>query len=482
MTLTEGPDGRTALPAGFGGSFVDPDADAWTAAVDYGDGTGPQPLALNPDKTFALRHTYADEGPHAVTVTLDDGHGPAAVASFVVSIVDRSAPVFTVPVLSDVQEGGSLTLHAVLADPDANDTVMFEWLGDGRADAADPAAYTLSGLESGTHVVRVTARDQAGNATMFDVEVHVRNVAPTAVFSADGPIDEGSAATVSFSAATDPSAADAAAGLAYAFDFDGDGVFEVAGTSPVVSHVFAQDGTYIVHGRVTDRDGGSTDYAAAVTVRNVPPAVTGFTTSATTPGAAKPGRPVAVTGTFTDAGTADAHTATIDWGDGTTTAADLDDYGGAGAFQASHAYARGGMYTVTVTLSDGQSTATAQSTAAVTGTRVVGGVLEIVGTAGNDVVQLLREGGRLVVKADFLPGKFAAFDAAGVSAVRACLGAGSATIKVGGGLKVPVVTTAMPAPAPPPAARLPAALLRLIARLGLTAESPLGQLCLRLAA
>jgi hypothetical protein len=486
VTLTEGPDGKTALPASFGGSFVDPDADTWTGTVDYGDGAGPQPLALNPDKTFALQHTYADEGPHAVTVTLDDGHGPAATASFVVSIVDRSAPVFSVPVPSAVLEGGSLTLHALLADPDANDTYTVEWTGDGQVSPTDPAVYTLSGLDSGTHVVRVVVRDQAGNATTLDVPVNVQNVAPTAVFAAGDPVDEGTAATVSFTGASDPSAADTAAGFTYAYDFDGDGVFEVTGTSPVATHVFAQDGTYVVHGRVTDKDGGSTDYAAAVTVRNVPPVVTGFVTTATTVGAAKPGQSVAVTGTFTDAGVADAHTARIDWGDGTTSMASLDHDGGAGGFSATHAYAKGGVYAVKVTVCDGHATATAQSTAAVTGARVVGGVLEIVGTAGNDAVQITREGGNLVVKADFLPGKSASFDASGVSQVKAYLGAGSDSVKVAGSVKLPVVTATVPAAvvsapavasAAPALVGLPGPLKHLLHRVVLNAHSPHAKVC-----
>src|SRR5207247_2562982 len=44
------------------GSFTDPDADIWTATVNYGDGSGLQPLTLNPDKTFDLSHVYADDG------------------------------------------------------------------------------------------------------------------------------------------------------------------------------------------------------------------------------------------------------------------------------------------------------------------------------------------------------------------------------------------------------------------------------------
>ena len=52
------------------GSFTDPGADTWTATVDYGDGSGDQPLSLGPDKTFTLSHVYADNGRYTVTVTV----------------------------------------------------------------------------------------------------------------------------------------------------------------------------------------------------------------------------------------------------------------------------------------------------------------------------------------------------------------------------------------------------------------------------
>jgi PKD repeat protein len=76
-----------------------------------------------------------------------------------------------------------------------------------------------------------------------------------------------------------------------------------------------------------------------------------------------------VVATFTDANTANVagdFTATIDWGDGTTTAGIVS--GGAGSFtvSGSHTYASAGSYPVTVTLTDdapGTATATVTSTA-----------------------------------------------------------------------------------------------------------------------
>ncbi len=55
------------------GSFTDPGtADTWTATVDYDDGTGPQLLAVNPDKTFSLNYLYTNDGTYSVTVNVQD--------------------------------------------------------------------------------------------------------------------------------------------------------------------------------------------------------------------------------------------------------------------------------------------------------------------------------------------------------------------------------------------------------------------------
>jgi PKD repeat protein len=72
-TVSVGPDatifvGQTYIGSG---SFTDPGCDTWTATVDYGDGTGVQPLSLI-GKTFSLSHTYLLIGDFTVTVTVCD--------------------------------------------------------------------------------------------------------------------------------------------------------------------------------------------------------------------------------------------------------------------------------------------------------------------------------------------------------------------------------------------------------------------------
>ena len=79
------------------GSFSDPGADTWTATVDYGDGLGSQPLALNADKTFRLNHTYASAGTFPVTVVVMDGNGNGSVSLNSFMVVVAPPPVVPPP-------------------------------------------------------------------------------------------------------------------------------------------------------------------------------------------------------------------------------------------------------------------------------------------------------------------------------------------------------------------------------------------------
>ena len=74
------------------GSFADPNPDSWTATVDYGDGSGVQPLALNPDKTFTLDHTYTTPGNYVVGVTIIDSQGGQGHGYFAVQVQTPSTP------------------------------------------------------------------------------------------------------------------------------------------------------------------------------------------------------------------------------------------------------------------------------------------------------------------------------------------------------------------------------------------------------
>jgi PKD repeat protein len=60
---------------------------------------------------------------------------------------------------------------------------------------------------------------------------------------------------------------------------------------------------------------------------------------------------------FTDPGTIDTHTATINWGDGNTTNGTVSESNGSGSVSGSHTYTTPGDYTITVTVTDNNNAA-----------------------------------------------------------------------------------------------------------------------------
>src|SRR5262249_23125414 len=119
--------------------------------------------------------------------------------------------------------------------------------------------------------------DKDDGFTDYTTTVTVNNVAPTATLSNDGPVNEGSAATVSFADPSDPSAADTAAGFRYSFALNAGGVagsYAAAGTAAAAQFTYAANGMYTVYGRIFDKDDGFTDYMTTVTVNNVAPTAT----------------------------------------------------------------------------------------------------------------------------------------------------------------------------------------------------------------
>ena len=89
--------------------------------------------------------------------------------------------------------------------------------------------------------------------------------------------------------------------------------------------------------------------STTVTIANELPLV-GPVTAPTGPVAA--GQSISISAPFTDAGTNDTHTATVSWGDTTSSPAVVSGSGGSGTVTASHTYATAGLYTITVTVTD----------------------------------------------------------------------------------------------------------------------------------
>src|SRR5206468_2038780 len=211
--------------------------------------------------------------------------------------------------------------------------------------------------DNGNYTVTVTVTDKDLDAGSASFHMAVHNVAPTATLSNNGPVNEASPATVSFSAPFDASSADTLAGFRYAFDCAGGALsatYTAAGPSASTTCTYA-DGpsTHTVSARILDKDGGFTDYTTSVTVSNAAPVVAAPADQSANEGASTSFG----LGSFSDGGVNDNPWAVdVDWGDGSLhTTFSLATEGAITA--ASHAYADNSTppatgYTVTVKVTD----------------------------------------------------------------------------------------------------------------------------------
>src|SRR5207247_11029344 len=135
-----------------------------------------------------------------------------------------------------------------------------------------PSTLTQCPFDDGPSDNVVTARiiDKNDGATEYTTTVHADNVAPTATLSNNGPVNEGSPGTVTFSNQHDPSSADTAAGFHYAFDCAGGSLagatYAGSGSSASATCTFVDNGSDTVVARIIDKDGGLNEYTTVVPV------------------------------------------------------------------------------------------------------------------------------------------------------------------------------------------------------------------------
>ena len=288
------------------GTYGDPGlSDTHELDIDWdGDKNFDQTVTVS-GGTFSISHPYLDDAPTAtasdtffVHVTLRDDDGGSDNSKAEIT-VDNVRPVLVVANNQTVNEGQLLDLSIIGAPPlglfiddgtlDSH-TATVDW-GDGTP-IEQPTIFSASGSgalagthtynDDGIYTVTVTVTDDDGGSDMQSFMVTVKNVAPTATLGNSGPLDEGSAGSVTFTGQFDPSSTDTAAGFHYAYDFDNDGMFDAgdgtyAGSGTNASQALAaslfDDGPAIrtVRARILDKNGGFTDYTTNVSVVNVAP-------------------------------------------------------------------------------------------------------------------------------------------------------------------------------------------------------------------
>jgi PKD repeat protein len=293
--------------------------DTHTLAWDFGDsstGTGSSPT-----------HVYTDDGNYTVTVTVTDDDGGVDTATGT-TVIGNAAPVITASTIPSGDEGETLSFSLSWTDAGSSDTHTVAW-DFGDSSIGSGASITHVYTDDGSYPVAVTVTDDDGGTDTVTATVSIANVAPTitSISAPDGT--EGTPIPMS-ATATDPGADT----LTYDWTFGDSGT----ATGSSVNHTYADQGTFTVTLTVTDDDGGSTTTTETVVVDNVAPTIT----AASIPVSGVEGASITFVGTATDLG-GDPLSYTWDFGDSST---------GTGG-SASHAYADDGVYTVTLTVSDG---------------------------------------------------------------------------------------------------------------------------------
>jgi hypothetical protein len=242
---------------------------------------------------------------------------------------------FTAPgVLSDDTdpEGRRLTARMVRAPRH----------GTARLSTDGRLVYTPDRHWSGRDRLVYVAKDPAGHRDRATVVLVVRavNDAPSLSMSVETPVREHSASQVTLTARDVEGDA-----ITFRFDCDGDGDFDVTQDTRRHECVFGDQGLTTLRGRAVDARGAGTTAELEVRVTNQKPVVTLPDVGA----GGTAGAPVEVDlGSFADPGVDDGPwTATVDWGDGTTSpAGSFTDPGPLGT--SSHTYATEGLYELTV--------------------------------------------------------------------------------------------------------------------------------------
>lgn len=245
------------------GSFNDPNTSAtsWTATVDYGDGSGTQPLSLN-GTNFSLSHIYTVAGLYNVTVNITDNQGAAGTGTTTVFV--NAPPQISSFSGGTMNEGDTYSSTGSFSDTDSNSWTATVDYGDGSG----VQLLTLSGMnfslshvykDEGTYPVTVTVTDNQGASGTGTASVIVNNAAFTVgtITAPSSPVLVNTAITASDNY-TDPGVLDT-----HTASWDwGDGntttgtVTETNGSGSITdSHTYTAAGVYTITLKVKDDDG-----------------------------------------------------------------------------------------------------------------------------------------------------------------------------------------------------------------------------------
>ena len=371
---------RTALASGttvatFTDSNLSDPAGGFTATVDWGDGTTTVGTIAGSNGSFSVLggHTYADEGDFTLTATVVRISDSATLTNTGnLSVAD-----------SDVLNGQGTAISgdpgtpinnvtvATFTDTDtgalASDfTAIVDW-GDGSSTAGTIAGsngvFTVTGshtyAQAGQDVITVTVVDTPpGSANTLGIGTATIGLSTqVSLVSATERVALNPGTVVAH--IIDGNHADTAGGFTATIDWgDGtasagtivgsNGSFDVEG-----GHTYADEGNFTVTASIVRTSDATTVSNSQTVVVNDSDFLTGHGATLVAPaGQAQTNVTVA---TFSDtdlAALASEFVATIDWGDGTTTAGTIAGSNGAFSVTGNHTYATIGNDTITVTMEE----------------------------------------------------------------------------------------------------------------------------------
>ena len=322
-------------------------------AADEGANVSLNPTVEDPDGTIAawswelgdgrtldsqggVTVSYPDQGAYTVRLTVTDNLGYTASDTVVVTVTNVAPSASIASTLTRVPPGVARLLQASAFDP-GQDDLAFAWdFGDGGSGTGQTVSHAWS--TSGTYQVTVTVTDGDGGSATAAQQLTVAAAAADA--GPDVEADEGRPVTLGGdgSSPSDPF-------TTHAWNF-GDGSTE--GSGRIVDHTYADDGAYTARLTVAD-DGSTATDAAAVSVHNLPPVISGLAA----PTEAVVGDPASFKAFVTDPGPNDRPSVRWDFGDGAS---------GEGA-AVDHEFTSDGTFEVTAKADDGDggvATATAK--------------------------------------------------------------------------------------------------------------------------
>jgi hypothetical protein len=336
----------------------DPNQDSATLTYDWdldGDGVfGETGAAAARGNETGIHPTFVAtdlNGPMQAEVVLrvTDELGSSDTATSMIDVLN-DAPDLTVASASvSAEEGQPARNTGILRDP-AGDTVTLSASVGSVIDNGDGTwswSFETTDGPDQSQTVTITARDSDGAEDNITFELTVNNAAPDAAANdANVTVDEGQSAT-SGGTFGDRGADTVTLSASIGTIVDnGNGTWS---WSFATNDGPAQSQTVTITAR--DSDGEESTATFQLTVNNIAPSVGAI--SAPVAPVALTQATISASAPFTDPGTADTHTATWSWGDGSQSAATISPTADGGFLATgSHTFAAPGVYTLKLTVTD----------------------------------------------------------------------------------------------------------------------------------